>query len=71
MYEAIQKLDEKFELLQARVTHLQEDQVHTEEDQSEVKPRAAHVHAEATGSSILANAVFNLVYVCSALWVIP
>lgn len=38
MYEAIQKLDEKFELLQARVTHIQEDQIHVEEDQSEVKP---------------------------------
>lgn len=37
MYEAIQKLDEKFELLQARVTHIQEDQIHVEEDQSEVK----------------------------------
>ncbi|XP_017342193.1 BEN domain-containing protein 2 [Ictalurus punctatus] len=36
MYEAIQKLDEKFELLQARVTHTQEDQIHVEEDQSEI-----------------------------------
>ncbi|XP_026995543.1 BEN domain-containing protein 2 [Tachysurus fulvidraco] len=36
MYEAIQKLDEKFELLQARVTHIQEDQIHVEEDQSEI-----------------------------------
>lgn len=37
MYEAIQKLDEKFELLQARVTHIQEDQIHIADDQSEVK----------------------------------
>ncbi|TTI46069.1 BEN domain-containing protein 2 [Bagarius yarrelli] len=36
MYGAIQKLDEKFELLQARVTHIQEDQIHVEEDQSEI-----------------------------------
>ncbi|KAM9444825.1 BEN domain-containing protein 2 [Clarias gariepinus] len=36
MYEAIQKLDEKFELLQARVTHIQEDQIHIADDQSEI-----------------------------------
>lgn len=44
MYEAIQKLDEKFELLQARVTHVQEDQLHVEEDQSEVKANNANSH---------------------------
>lgn len=45
MYEAIQKLDEKFELLQARVTHIQEDQIHVEGDQSEVKPATEHKYA--------------------------
>lgn len=54
MYEAIQKLDEKFELLQARVTHTQEDQIHVEEDQSEVQPdtEANHAHNAHNKSSL-------------------